>query len=125
MAPGFDPMGIPGYKTAIDNSMESQLYGLSTQGNPFGNPSGLIDANKRVVAGTAMPAIQNYQQMNAVNGGLASMNSAVPGLQAASAQASGNIFNALGGAAADAFSTPKDNSLATLLKQFQGNNIFG
>lgn len=131
MTPGFDPNSIPGYSGAVNDAMDATLHSLSTTGNPFGNPTGLIDANKRVVAGTALPAIQNYQSMNATNGGLSAMNNSVPGLLAGSATANNNVVNSLGAAAADVFNPSGSSgltggtSLAQLLKQMQGNNIFG
>lgn len=65
MTPGFDPTSIPGYSGAVDTASKSLLARLSaTGGNPFGQPGGLIDANKQIIAGTALPAINNYQAMN-------------------------------------------------------------
>jgi hypothetical protein len=121
MQPGFDPNAIPGYSSAIDDSMNSQIRALSTQGNPFGNPGGLIEANKKVVAGTALPAIKNYQNQNALFGGLASLNSAVPGLSTSAIGANNNVLSQLGLGAGAAFNPPQSNtggSLAELLKAY-------
>ena len=96
MTPGFDPNAIPGYAGALDTASKSILAKLSAVGgNPFGNPGGLIDANKAIVSGTAMPAIQEYQRMNANTGFGNSMNSAFNlGSQAIGADA--NALNAIG-----------------------------
>ncbi|WP_460992138.1 hypothetical protein, partial [Staphylococcus aureus] len=62
MTPGFDPMSIPGYSGAVDTTSKSLLAKLSASGgNPFGNPGGLIDANKQIVSVPDLPAIENYQ----------------------------------------------------------------
>ena len=96
MTPGFDPNAIPGYAGALDTASKSILAKLSAVGgNPFGNPGGLIDANKAIVSGTALPAIQEYQRMNANTGFGNSMNSAFTlGSQAIGADA--NALNAIG-----------------------------
>lgn len=118
MTPGFDATSIPGYSDAVDNSMQATLRKLSTQGNPFGNPGGLIEANKAVVSGTALPAIQEYQRANLAGGGLANMNAAVPGLDTSALNANSNVFNALGSAASSAVNPP--TTLAQLLQQLKG-----
>lgn len=115
MSPGFDPSTIPGYKGALDTASDSLLRRLSASGgNPFGNPGGLIEANKAVVAGTALPAVQDYQRMNAGTGGLANLAAAYPATQNAATGANANIYNSLGVAAADIFN-PRQ-SLNDLLK---------
>lgn len=115
MSPGFDPTTIPGYKGALDTASDSLLRRLSASGgNPFGNPGGLIEANKAVVAGTALPAVQDYQRMNAGTGGLANLAAAYPATQNAATGANANIYNSLGVAAADIFN-PRQ-SLNDLLK---------
>jgi len=96
MSPGFDPMSIPGYSGALDSTSKSVLAGLAAKnGNPFGNPGGLIDANKQIVAGTALPAINEYQRLNANTGFGSSMNAAVP-LQTQAIGQEGNVLNSLG-----------------------------
>lgn len=128
MTPGFDPLSIPGYKGALDTANESAMHALSTQGNPFGNPSGLIDAQQRVVNGTALPAIQNYQALNANAGGISSMNAAAPGTAAQAIGSSGGVLSALGSAAGNVLNPPQtaDQSLAALLKLYGSGsgNIF-
>jgi hypothetical protein len=122
MTPGFDPATIPGYQGAVDNSMQTMLRKLSTQGNPFGNPGGLIEANKAVVAGTALPALQNYQGANAASGGFNTFNSAAPGAAQAALGANNNFYNSIGGGIAN-LTNPK-SSLEELLSKFGGKNMF-
>lgn len=118
MTPGFDPTTIPGYKGALDTASDSLLRRLSaTGGNPYGNPGGLIEANKAIVSGTALPAIQEYQRTNAGAGGLANLAAAYPATQNSAAGANSNIYNSLGVAAADIFN-PRQ-SLNDLLKSMQ------
>ena len=96
MTPGFDPMSIPGYSGAVDTASQGLLRGLSTQGNPFGNPGGLINANKQIISGTELPAIQNYQSQNAAAGGFGSFGAAAPGAAQTAIQNQGNVWNAVG-----------------------------
>lgn len=122
MTPGFDPSTIPGYQGAVDNAMQAMLRKLSTQGNPFGNPGGLIEANKAVVAGTALPALQNYQGQNAASGGFGTYNAAAPGAAQASLGADNNFYNAIGGGIAN-LTNPR-SSLEDLLSKFGNKNPF-
>lgn len=120
MTPGFDPTSIPGYAGALDSTSKSLLARLSASGgNPYGNPGGLIDANKQIVSGTALPAINEYTRQNANVGFGNSMNSAM-GLQTGAINADRGITTALSSGLGDL--TAPDNSLAALLKQMQGFN---
>ena len=98
MQQGFDPyQSISGYRGAVDTANESLLRKLSAQGgNPFGNPGGLIEAQKSVINGTALPAIQNYQQQNANTGGLSNLSSAFSNIGASAALHSGDPMAYLG-----------------------------
>ena len=118
MTPGFDPNSIPGYSGALDSTMKSTLARLSaTGGNPFGNPGGLIDANKQIVAGTALPAINEYQRLNANTGFGNSMNAAL-NLQQQGVGADANSLNALG-YGINSLTNPQP-SLTDLMKQLSG-----
>jgi hypothetical protein len=120
MTPGFDPSTIPGYAGALDSSSKSILARLSaTGGNPFGNPAGLVQANKDIVSGTAMPALGEYQRLNLSAGGLGNLNAAVPALQQGAINADGNVLSALGyGLNAATQQQPQQQSLADLMKAF-------
>lgn len=97
MTPGFDPNSIPGYAGAVDTASKGILARLAaTGGNPWGNPGGLIEANKQIISGTALPAIQDYQRMNAGTGGYAGFNAAAPGMATAQIGAQGGVYNAVG-----------------------------
>lgn len=118
MSPGFNPMSIPGYAGALDSTSKSVLARLSASGgNPFGNPGGLIDANKQIVAGTALPAINEYQRLNANTGFGNSMNGAM-NLQQQAIGADGGALNALGYGLNSLTSTQP--SLADLYRQITG-----
>ena len=118
MSPGFDPMSIPGYSGALDTANKSMLAQLSAQsGNPFGNPGGLIDAQKKVVSGTALPAIQQYTGQNASVGFGAPMQAAL-NLQTQGVGADSNVLNALG-YGLNAITNPQP-SLQDLYKQMSG-----
>jgi hypothetical protein len=97
MTPGFDPNSIPGYSGAVDTATKGVLARLAaTGGNPWGNPGGLIEANKQIISGTALPAIQDYQRLNAGTGGYAGFNAAAPGAATAGIGAQGGVYNAVG-----------------------------
>jgi hypothetical protein len=97
MTPGFDPNSIPGYSGAVDTASKGILARLAaTGGNPWGNPGGLIEANKQIISGTALPAIQDYQRLNAGTGGYAGFNAAAPGAATAGIGAQGGVYNAIG-----------------------------
>lgn len=114
MTPGFDPASIPGYKGALDTASESILRKLSaTGGNPYGNPGGLIEANKQIISGTALPAVQNYQGQNAAAGGLPSFASAAPSAATNAISAGGNVFNAIG-SGISSLTNPQPNLADTL-----------
>jgi hypothetical protein len=122
MSPGFDPMSIPGYSGALDTASKGVLARLSAGGgNPFGNPGGLIDAQKQIVAGTAMPAINEYQRLNLSAGGLGNLNAAVPSLQSQAIGADGNVLNALG-YGLNAVTNPQP-SLADIAKALSGYDL--
>jgi hypothetical protein len=121
MTPGFDPNSIPGYSAAVDNSMQAMLRKLSAQGgNPFGNPGGLIEANKAVLAGTALPAIQNYQNQNAASGGLSALTGAAPGSLQGGVNSGANLYNAIGSGVANITNPqPSITDILRLLQQQQ------
>jgi len=117
MTPGFDPTSIPGYAGALDTASRGILARLSaTGGNPFGNPGGLIEANKQIVSGTALPAINEYQRLNANTGFGSSMNAAANIQQNAIGQ-DANMYNALG-YGLNQITQPKQD-LASLIKSLQ------
>ncbi len=121
MTPGFDPMSIPGYSGAIDTASKGVLARLSaTGGNPFGNPGGLIDANKQIVAGTALPAIHDYQTTNLNAGygpGFGASNTASMGAINADAGSLTGAAGALGQL------TAPDTSLAALIAQMKAAGL--
>ena len=121
MTPGFDPNSIPGYAGALDSTSKSVLARLSaTGGNPFGNPAGLVQANKDIVSGTALPAIQNYQATNANTGFGQAMNGAMQ-LQQQQIGAQSNVPAALASGLGSV--TAPDNSLTSLLAQLKGSGL--
>ena len=118
MTPGFDPTQIPGYSGALKTASDAQLAGLSaTGGNPWGNPGGLIDAQKKVVAGTALPAVDAYQRLNQAGGQLGFSQAA--NFDQAGIGANTNLYNALGYGLNQLTQPQQDNSLAGALKALQ------
>lgn len=121
-APGFDlSASDPGYKGALDSASQAIMSRLSASGgNPYGNPGALVEANKAIVNGTALPALQNYRNQNANTGALGQLAGSVTGLQTAGIGANSNMYGSLAGAAADVV-TPRQQqtSLADLMKQMK------
>lgn len=115
MTPGFDPTSIPGYSGALDTASDTLLRRLSTQGNPYGNPGGLIEANRAIVSGTALPAINEYTRQNANTGFGSSMNAAA-NFGSAAAGSGGSVYNALG-YGLDRLTAPEGSSLERLLNR--------
>lgn len=126
MSPGFDPMSIPGYSGAVSNASDAAMHSLSTQGNPYGNPSGLIAANKQIINGTELPAIQQYQANNAATGGYASLNGAYNQTAQQAIGSQSGVLNSLGSAAGNALNpTTNTGTIADLLKGLAKSNVFG
>lgn len=122
MQQGFDPYAsISGYKGAVDTANESLLRRLSaTGGNPFGNPGGLIEAQKQVISGTALPAIQNYQNMNANTGGLSNLSGSFSNIGSAAANSAGGVANAAGGALGGLLGSDPQSQFLNFLRQYGG-----
>jgi hypothetical protein len=110
-ADGFDITRDPALKAAMEGTSTTLLNRLSTQGNPFGNPSGVAEANKYVLSNVALPYLQNYRTQNANTGGYSAFNTSAasgPNMQPtlSAINADMNVWNAAGAGAADIF-TPK------------------
>lgn len=121
-APDFDITQDPALQKAMGGTMTTLLNKLSTQGNPFGSPGGLADANSYVMGNVALPYLQNYRTLNANTGGYSGYNNAAASgpnvnLQSLAANAGSGIWDAAGATAADIF-TPKKKSLAEILGEF-------
>jgi hypothetical protein len=96
-APGFSMANEPGYAGAMKSASDAVLASLSAKGgNPYGDPHALIEANKAILDGTALPALYNYRNQNASTGGYGAFNTAAPGAALGAANAEGNIYNAIG-----------------------------
>lgn len=121
MSPGFDPTSIPGYSGALSTTSDTLLRRLSaTGGNPYGNPGALTEASKAIVSGTALPAIQNYQQQNSQAGGYGSINAAAPQTAAAAIGSNANLYNSIGAGISDVTNPQMD--LSAILKQLAGKS---
>ena len=105
----------------MDTAANALQRRLSTQGNPYGNPGGQIEANKQILAGTALPAIQNYQNQNANTGGLGALAAAYPQTQTAAVGSNANIYNSIGSAIGNVTNT--QTSLADLYKLFNKGSV--
>jgi len=115
-APGFSMTSDPGYQDALDQVTKAMLHKLSVTGNPAGSPNALQQILSDVNSQFAYPALQQYRQLNAGQGGIIPLTSAAPQFANAAIGSQGNVYNALGGAAADIFNPP--SSLDKLMKQF-------
>jgi hypothetical protein len=95
-APGFDVSKMTGLEQAMDTSYQGLLRGLSTQGNPYGNPGGLAEAQKYITGNLVMPTLQNYRNQNAATGGFGAFSTAAPQAAGNSIAATGNTYADLG-----------------------------
>lgn len=121
-APGFDVTQDPALKSALEGTSDTLLRRLSAgQGNPFGDPGGLIEANKSVMNNVALPYLNTYRNQNASTGGYGAFSTAAPQTQMAGIGADSNIWNALGSSAANVFNPQP--TLADLLKQMKSTGI--
>lgn len=116
-APGFTMASDPGYKDALDQVTKSFLHKASIQGNPADSPNAWLQTLKDVNSQFAFPALQNYRQLNANAGGIASGAAAAPGLDTSAIGARSNVFNAIGAGVSDIFNPPK--SLAQQLLELR------
>ena len=123
MQPGFDITSIPGYSGALASSSQALLSGLSTQGNPYGSPGGLIEANKQIVNGTSLPWYNSYINQNAATGFGSTLNTAA-GAQTGQIGADQGMYAALGSGLGTLTQPQTDNSWwANLLKQYGGGGL--
>ena len=110
-ADGFDITQDPALKAAMEGTSTTMLNRLSTQGNPFGNPSGVAEANKYVLSNVALPYLNQYRTLNANTGGYSAYNNSAasgPNMQPtlSAINADTNVWSAAGAGVADIF-TPK------------------
>jgi len=118
-APGFDLASAdPGYAGALDSASQGQMRALSTKGNPFGNPGGLIEAQKQVVNGTALPALNTYRNQNANTGAIGSLAASAPAAATNAIGSNANMYNAIGSGIAGLTNPPQTGtqSLSDFLK---------
>lgn len=124
-APGFSMANEPGYKDALDETMQAYLRKASTGGNVFDNPGVSQEVLKGVNSSFAFPALQNYRNQNASTGGYSAFNTAAPGTAAAAANSQGGLLSTLAGGVSDILNPqpqPQQGfSLADLMKQFSLN----
>lgn len=116
-APGFTMANEPGYKDALDQTTKATLHGLSVNGNPAGSPNAWEQTLSDVNAKMAFPALQNFRNTNANAGGIASLQTAAPGVATSAINAGSNVFNAVGAGANDIFNPQK--TLAQQIAEYQ------
>jgi hypothetical protein len=91
--PGFDIMQAdPALQGAMDQSYNTMLRRLSTTGNPFDNPGGLMEANRYVTQNVALPQLNNYRSQLGNFGQLGIGTAGQAGLNSASQISSGANF---------------------------------
>jgi hypothetical protein len=98
-APGFNMASDPAYTQALDQSANAILRKLSTQGNPFDNPGGVMEANRYVTQNVALPQLNAYRSQLGTFGNLGVNTAGTAGLNAAQSagmQNNSGMFNALG-----------------------------
>jgi hypothetical protein len=125
--PNFDVSKITGLQQAMDTSYQGLLHGLSTQGNPYGNPGGLNEAQKNITGNLILPTLQNYRNQNAASGGYGAFSTAAPQAASNAINASGNIYSDIGRGVGNALNPPPtldqyfrqlSRSMTTLLEAY-------
>ncbi len=101
--PGFNiGTADPAFAALKDQTQTGLLARLSaTGGNPYGNPSGLIEANKQIGASLDAPWLQNYRNQNAATSGIGAYSAAAPGASQAAINAQGGALTTLGAGLGD------------------------
>ena len=121
-APGFDiTTADPAVQSAMNTSYQSLLRGLSTTGNPYGNPGGLAEAQKYVMGNIALPALNQYRNQNAATGGFGAFSTAAPGAAGNSINATGNMYADLGRGASALLNPP--TPFEDMLKKMKGSGF--
>jgi hypothetical protein len=91
--PGFDIFQAdPALQGAVDQTSNSLLRKLSTSGNPFDNPGGLMEAQKYVNQNVALPQLNTYRSQLGTFGQLGTGTAGQAGLNSASQVNSGANF---------------------------------
>jgi hypothetical protein len=116
--PNFDVTKLPGLQSAMDVSSQALMRGLSTQGNPYGNPGGLMEAQKYIMGNVALPALQNYRNQNASTGGFGAFSTAAPQVAGNAIGTSGNMWADIGRGLGQLANPP--TSLEQILRQMRG-----
>lgn len=106
-APGFSLSNDPGYQDAINAASKANLHALSLGGNPALSPNAQAQNLQDLYSRVSYPALQNYRNMNANAGGIASLQTAAPGAAGAGINAGSGVYNALGAGLNDIFNPPK------------------
>jgi hypothetical protein len=112
-APGFTLANEPGYMDALNQTSKATLHGLSVQGNPAGSPNAWNQTLSDINTKFSMPALQNFRNMNANAGGIASLQTSAPGFDTGAVNAGKGVFDAIGGGLNDIFN-PKPSLAQTL-----------
>ncbi|MDP2622003.1 MAG: hypothetical protein Q8P46_17825 [Hyphomicrobiales bacterium] len=117
-APGFSMANEPGYADALNQTAKATLHGMSANfGNPSDSPNAWAQTLEDLNAKFAYPALQNYRQVNANTGGLASFAPAAVNASGSAVNAERGIYDSVGGGIADVFHPPK--SLADIMREIR------
>lgn len=121
--PGFDVFKTPGYDNLLGSITNSQLRGLSTHGNPYGDPGALATMNKNILSSVGVPALANYRGQ-LLQGGGTGLSSAAQGalMQAGTAKSPYDVLSAGIGS----LTAPKNDydELLDALKRYNGSQQF-
>ena len=118
-SPGFKPSNIAGFNEAVDSSSNSILRRLSTEGNPFDNPGGLMEANRYVTSNVALPAINTYRSQLGTFGQLGTNQAGQASMTAVGADK--GVYDALGYGLGQI--TQPTSSIDDILKRMNGVTI--
>lgn len=117
--PGFDlTKQDPAFQGAIDQSGQSVMRALSTNGNPYDNPGAMAEGQKYVLNSTILPQLNTYRSQLGGFGGLGINTAGTADL--AKAETAGNGLDSIGYGLGQ---LTNSNSFEDILKRYGG--LFG
>lgn len=115
-SPGFDlTQQDPAFKNALDQTSDSVLRKLSTSGNPFENPGGLMQAQSYVMNNAYLPQLNTFRSQLASAGGLGTNTAGTADLSAA-----GTVGQGLNSVGYGLGQLTNQNDLGSFLRQYSG-----
>ena len=123
-SPTFDVNSLPGLRSALDTAYQGVLRGLSTQGNPYGNPGGLTEAQNYITGNVILPELNRYRTLNAGTGGYqqyAGSGATIPGINSSLPGSVSTTSNVSGGNSSAGGNIPTNGGLSASMQGVQAD----